>query len=65
VWYNTIPPLTVLHPPAPTADAAGDSPEQRMPAIIYVDRCAPCGGRHTLCLDDHRLIWLHRDFEYT
>jgi hypothetical protein len=36
-----------------------------MPAFIDLDLCAPRGGRHTLCLADHDLIWRHRHFEFT
>jgi hypothetical protein len=35
-----------------------------MPAILDDWPCAACGGRHTLCLDDHAWAFLHRDFAY-
>ncbi len=35
-----------------------------MVAILDGGRCPSCGGRHTLYLPDHRMAWLHRDFDY-
>jgi hypothetical protein len=35
-----------------------------MPAVLDGEFCPSCGGSHDLCLDDHRLIWRHREFGY-
>ncbi len=36
-----------------------------MPAVLDGESCPSCGTSHDLCLDDHRLVWRHREFEYT
>jgi hypothetical protein len=43
---------------------AGVTLEGAMVAILDGGRCPSCGGRHTLYLPDHRMAWLHRDFDY-